>query len=367
MTTPLRYTDKFLNALMYPHKSTHRAELFYGGGKVGEFQFSTGVVNADRSSVVRRSFSGVVDPRQIPKSVSDYFTPYGAQVKIYRGVEYNDNSREEYPIFFGRVESVDFGREGIDIRCADRSADVVDSRFETPRVSPRGQEIRNVMRDLILEAVPGATVDIITTNNALVTVPIVWDRERADALDLLATSIGAEWYQRPDGNFRIAPMPSVIPAPVAVWIVNSGDDGVAMERITHLDRATVYNSVVVNGEPVDSTPSVYARSRDMNPTSPTRWGGPFGKVPYFFSSSLITTTAQAQSTADQLLGLAIAGTNSISVTCVCNPKLMLADVIQVVTSQPGFDTYYYTQSMTIPVEPETPMTLTGNVVIQSLS
>lgn len=32
----MRYTDRFLNALMDSHAMTARAELFYGGGKVGD-------------------------------------------------------------------------------------------------------------------------------------------------------------------------------------------------------------------------------------------------------------------------------------------------------------------------------------------
>lgn len=358
-----RYSDRYLNALMAPHKMTSRAELYFGGGKVGDLQLVEGLVNADRGSLVRRTFEGTLDPTNAPASLTDKLTPYGSQLKVFRGIEYNDTTIDEFPVFYGRVESVDFGLNGVTVRCADLAADVVDTRFEVPRTGTRGAQIRHFMRDLIQEAVPGVTVDILTTDTSTITTPSVWDRERSEALQSLAPSISSEWFAMADGTFQIAPLPAVQASPVAVWIVDSGDIGVAIERLTVLDRADVYNSVVVNGEPSDSTPAVYAVARDTNPASPTRWGGPFGKVPAFFSSGVLTSTAQAQATANALLVSAIAGTRSVEVRCVPNAKLRLGDVVFISTGQAGFDGMYYANAFTLPAGPGEPMTMVCDVVL----
>jgi hypothetical protein len=350
---------------MYPHQMTARAELFYGGGKVGDFNLasSSGAVNADRAAITRRTFSATVDPAMTPKSLTDRLTPYGSQIKVFRGIRYNDNSVEEYPIFFGRIDSLDFSRNSMVIRASDRAADVADTRFEVPRVATQGAQVRNQMRDLITEAVVGATVNITTTNASIITTPAVWDRERTEALDNLGYTIGAEWYAMPDETWAISPLPASTASGPATWIIDSGDIGVAVTRETNLDRGNVFNAVVVNGEPPNGTAPAYGVARDTNGSSPTVWGGAYGKVPMFFSSQFITTNAQAVATAQALLAESVAGTRAVTVTCVPNPKLRLADVVMISTGQTGFDGLYYVQSFTLPTDPKTPMTIVCNVAL----
>lgn len=361
----MRYTDRFLNSLMYPHQMTARAELFYGGGKVGDFDLSSssGEVTADRNAITRRTFSATVDPKMTPKSLTDRLTPYGSQIKVFRGIRYNDNTVEEYPIFFGRIDSLDFSRDSMAIKASDRAADVADTRFEVPRVATAGAQVRNQMRDLITEAVVGATVNITTPNASTITTPAVWDRERTEALDNLGYTIGAEWYAMPDETWAISPLPASTASGPAIWVIDSGDIGVAVARQTNLDRGNVFNAVVVNGEPPDGVPPAYGVARDTNPASPTVWGGAYGKIPMFFSSQFITTNAQAVSVAQALLGESVAGTRAVSVQCIPNPKLRLADVVMISTGQTGFDGLYYVQSFTLPVDPYSPMSIVCNVAL----
>jgi hypothetical protein len=361
-----RYTDRFLNALMYPHRMTARAELYYGGAKVADINLasSAGSVTADRGAASRRTFSATIDPAYIPKSLTGQLTPYGSQLKVWRGIRYADATVEEYPVFFGRVDSMAFSRDAFIVTCSDMASQVADTRFEVPRAATRGNTVVQQMKDLILEAVPGVTIDSSTvTATTTVGVPAVWDRERVEALNNLGESIGAEWYAMPDQTWKISPLPAAIPSGPAVWIIDSGDIGVAVERTTNLDRATVFNAVVVNGEPADSKPPAYGVARDTAIGSPTVWGGAFGKIPNFFSSQFVTTNAQAVTTAQALLGQLVAGTRAVNVSCVPNPKLRLADVVMVSTDQTGFDGLYYVQSFTLPIDPSTPMSIVCNAAL----
>ena len=352
-----RYTDPFLNALMYPHQAFTRGELYFEGAHVADLAFTSGSVSGDRGSTVRRTLTASFDPRQAPKSIHDTLTPYGAEIKVFRGIRMPNGGEHEYPVFFGRVDYVRFGRTECEVRGSDRAAAVVDGRFEAPRQATRGITVVQQMRNLITEIVPGAVIDVTTPAANLISTPATWDRERGEALDNLAATIAAEWYAAPDGHFKIAPLPA-LNGQSAGWIVDSGDTGVTITRTTTLDRTAVYNAVVVNGEPPDGTPPAYGIARDDNPASLVRWGGPYGKVPRFFSSQFITTNAQALNTATEMLADAISSTQTVEVSCVVNPNLLVAEAILVSTGAGEFDGMYFISAFTIPLEPENPMTLT---------
>jgi hypothetical protein len=132
---------------------------------------------------------------------------------------------------------------------------------------------------------------------------------------------------------------------------------VLISSLVRLDRVSVYNAVVVNGEPPDGQAPAYGVARDVNPNSPTRWGGPFGKVPRFFASQFITTNAQATATANSMLADAISSIQGCRVDCVVNPQLFGSDVVYVQDGNGEFDGMYYFDSLTIPLAPERAMTL----------
>ena len=358
-----RYDDPFLNALTYSHQSTARGEVYQLGVKVADLPLIEGSVSAERQSTVRRTFTGSFDPRLAPTSLTDTVTPYGTEIKVWRGIRYPNSQVEEYPIFFGRIDNVRFSRFTCEVRASDRAANVTDARFEAPRQATKGMTVVNQIKALITEAVPGAEVIDHTGATATITTPATWDRERAVALDNLAASIGAEWFAGADGKFHIDRTPSLSTAP-ADWVLDAGASGVLVERTASLDRAQVYNAVVVNGEPPDGKPPVYAVARHMDATSPLRWGGPFGKVPRFFSTQFITTTQQASDTAVSMLADVISATQSLEVTCVPNPRLFGQDVVYIHGYSPAFDGMYYIQSFTMPLGPEDAMTMVCSLTLE---
>jgi hypothetical protein len=59
----------------------------------------------------------------------------------------------------------------------------------------------------------------------------------------------------------------------------------------------MYNAVVARGEQDTDAAPVQGIAYDTDPASPTRWDGPFRRVPAFYASPMITTVAQAQAAA----------------------------------------------------------------------
>src|SRR5262249_52974826 len=81
----------------------------------------------------------------------------------------------------------------------------------------------------------------------------------------------------------------------------------------------------------DGSPGPHAVAQITSPASPIRVDGPYGRVPQFYSSDLITTQGQAEATAAaNLVNYAMAG-RSEPVAVVPDPALQLGDVAQLMT------------------------------------
>lgn len=373
-----RYPDPFRNALMTSHELYVRGELWaVGASKALPVLFANGSVSADRNANVRRTAQLTVDPNLAPSKVTDALTPYGSIIKLFRGLRYVDGTSEEYAIFYGRVEAIDDSLDGLTVRCSDRAADIVDARFgEQGRYAaytppPPGVLCRDFAKTLITEVLPTAVVHIATTSPATTTRAMFWERERGDALNDLCTAMGAEWSADSAGEFWLAPLPAAIDDTTQpVWIVDSGDSGVVISRNHTMDRQGVFNEIFVTGEAIGGDHGAPGYWRDDpappyngDPNSPTRWGGPFGKVPGFYTGQAARSTDEANAVARRIGLQAISKTRSIQVTCVVNPMLRLGDVILVAGVTEGVNGMYYVQSMDIPLEPESPMSM---VLSQSL-
>jgi len=376
-----RYSDPFLEALMYSHQVSVRGELWPIGAVRGlPLAIVSGSVSADRNAVVRRTAQLTVDPTFAPASIHDALTPYGAQIKLWRGIRYINGAVEEYPIFNGRVESVDNSIDGINVRGSDRAADIVDAKFATPAegVAYYGTGTTKVTEEakkFILQVVPTATVTIRSTSSAYVGRAMTNDQDRADLVTTLVTAAGAEWYADPTGVFYIDPLPAVIsPTTQPVWIVDSGDVGVTIDRAATLDRQGVYNQVVVDGEAVGGTQGAHSfwhvpgvGEPEFDPNNPMYYGGPYGKVTGFFSGQAVNSTQAALDLAKVLCLNSIAKTRSIQVTCVPNPKLRLGEVVRVYGLSEGIDGMYYVQQMELPLGPDDAMTMSLNESVELTS
>lgn len=382
-----RYTDPFLNAIMTSHQISVRAELTpINGEPICSLPLVSGSVSADRNALVRRSAQFTVDPTLAPTSTLDRLTPYGAQVRIWRGIRYTNATVEDYPIFTGRVESVDNAIDGVTVRCMDHNADIVDAKFANPSdgVATYNELCYSEARRFIRQVFPTATVRIETPSLAKVTRAMTVERERTELLNLLCTPMGAEWYADFSGVFHIRTLPAVItPTTQPTWIIDSGDRGVTVDRTATLDRVDVYNQVIVEGEAIGGALGAYGEwhvpgpgESGYDPNNPMSFGGPFGKVAGFFSGQAVNTTADANALAKTLCLNSIAKTRSVTVTCIPNPKLGLGDVVRIFGLSAGIDGMYFVQSIDMPLGPDEAMQVilneslevgvTGEVVPQHL-
>lgn len=88
--------EDFKNTLKNSHKIAVKVEVLDGGIPVRELDINEGNVSVDRHKNVRRSCSiQVVDKtgELTPSAATDLLTPYGNELKLYRGVQIRNNIR----------------------------------------------------------------------------------------------------------------------------------------------------------------------------------------------------------------------------------------------------------------------------------
>ncbi|MBA9050788.1 MULTISPECIES: DUF5047 domain-containing protein [Streptomyces] len=294
-------------------------------------------MKVDRGSETRRSLSlAIPDPRQLPRDASDTFSPFGHEIYIERGIRYMDGSTETVPLGSFVITSVsgDIHNGPLSITAAGREILLKRSLFDTATSTKGYTNAAAFIRTQIATVLPGYSFVDGSTLAATTVLPTkTWDvgTDVWSALAEVATSIGCELFCDAYGTFRLQDIPQVANVPVTpVWDVSAGEGGVMVSAEMTVSSDDVYNRVIVTGENAeDGKAPVSATATITDNADPMRFGGPFGKVTFRYSSSLITTAGQANTTAIALLAKKRAANRAVSLASVPNPALDAGDWIRV--------------------------------------
>lgn len=282
-----------------------------------------------------------------PRPGAHTLQPYGNEIFVERGVEVSAGSIEwvsqgYYRIY--EVEQDDAPSGPLRIAGRDRMSAIVDGRLTSPRQFKKAQMASAVITQLVQEVLPSAVVEFTATDQALGRDQVAED-DRRDFLQQIVDSLGAVWFFDYRGVLVVKPAPSLNAAPA--FEVNAGPGGVLVSASRSISRDGVYNAVIASGEGADDTSPARAIAYDGDPSSPTYWNGPFGQVPEFYSSPLITTKASASAAAYTRM-LKVKGLPyNVDLTAVPHPGLEPYDVIGV--RYPGFSERHILDKLTIPL------------------
>lgn len=297
-------------------------------GTLVDLPIISGEIQVTSTQIVRRTVSLEVDPNLWPTSIYDPLSPVGSEISIWYGVGVAAGY-EWIPVFTGPVQKAQtrFREGNVVIAAASREQKVIDDRLDAPQQTVLSATNVAEITRLIQESIPGATV-VNETSSSAVAAQITVDRERwRDGVEKLADSIGAEVYCDPQGVFRIRNQPILFGDPVLT--IKTGEGGTLVDGNEELTRERTYNRVIVEGVRSDGTPPVRDVVSDTDVSSPTYYGGPFGKKPRFYSSPLLTTVAQCTSTGTALLARAKGMQSTINVEQVPHPALEAGDLVEV--------------------------------------
>jgi len=240
---------------------------------------------------------------------------------------------------------------------------IIDAVLPSPAAFSAASTVASVFSELVTGVYPSATIeyDWVASGDTLGQAMTAVD-DRYGFLQQLAYSRGKIMYWDYRGILVVQSLPSLA---TPVWTAAAGTGGVLISASDTLTRDGIYNAVIATGDGgATGTPPV-AIAYDSNPDSPTYYYGPFGKVPYHLSSSLLTTAAQAASAAAMVLARTIGLPYQADFTAVPNPALEPLDAI----AMDGTGVHSL-QQLTIPLTAAEPMTGTtreqGGLAVETL-
>lgn len=347
-------SSTFLRTLATSHTIVSKVDIFYNGSlKVANLPFDSGTVTVDRGSKTRRTLSlSVSDPQYLPWLETDPLAPYGQLAVVSRGIRFSNGAEEWVPLGTFRLNEpsgdVHFGPvtvTGSSMECA-----IIDDKFLTPTTTRGYAGCVEAMEGLIRQTLPSAIVVNLTAGARNPSVAVAtWDAgaDRWDAVTQVARAMSAEIFVDAQNRFVIRDLPDVVNGTVA-WDIAEGEGGTLISSARAVSRTAVYNAVVASGEnSASGAAPVSGTAKDLDPSSPTRWGGPFGRVPKFISSALWISANDCTSAAEYALYDAVAPNIQTSIDSLPNPALEGNDIIRLIHA--GRKERYLVQSLAIPL------------------
>lgn len=308
----------------------------------------------------------------IPASSSDLLTPYGNEIKIYRGIRYqrrrvaasyatilgdystyavlaanvanyqtiNDRTGpfetvEEYiplGVFVIMDVEVQVDPDGVSIAVTgqDRSIRISRARWTDPYKVANGTAVETALTNLLNDRWGSITTSFTTTGATTTQVVLGLDTDNDPWQDAvkIAEANALDLYFDNDGTCILEPKRDYTDTEGDETYVE-GSEAMLLAASRRLTAEGVYNAVVVTGEGTDDT-QYRSTVLDDDPASPTYVYGPFGLVPTFRSSPLINSQRSADKYAAAILNEIKGTTEAISWEQVVDPSLDAGDTVTVV-------------------------------------
>lgn len=290
----------------------------------------------------------------IPTAVDDPLAPYGNEVRVWRGIEGELISLGVFRIDNPRV-SEEGGMPTIQITGQDRSARIIDARFEAPyEVNAggigggvgAGVPVTDAILDVITDVYPDVQTNFVQTDATTGVVVAEAQDDRWEFASKLALGAGMRLFFDGDGVLTLAPE---VASGVATVELVEGDSGVLVTASREWTREGARNVIVATGENVGEAAPARGIAQDDDPLSPTYVYGPFGRVVGFYSSPVLTTDAQARDAAQTILARSTGTTQRVEFGSLVLPYLEPGDVARITRHRIGINELHVLDGLTIPL------------------
>lgn len=210
---------------------------------------------------------------------------------------------------------------GIDVNAVSLEQIVSEARFLTTAQISGGMTFPTAV-DLVLEDLLPLEVNADPTRTAAAA---AYEEDRLAALTDLVNAWPARMRVDDSGTLTIdPPWDDVADAPAIV--LTDGENGTLVSAPHSGTRDGIYNAVRATGESDGDVAPVGATA--YLATGPRAWAGPFGNVPYFYASPLLTTVAQCEAAArTRLINLQNVA-EPVTIECLPDPRLEIGDVVE---------------------------------------
>lgn len=328
-------------------------------GVESEVGLSAASVTIDRGADARRAVDATIETDLDPALLR---APHRLKVSAgvaQGGVEYWNplahvtiGSRTKTPLGLWQLRT-----------CLSFEALVAKARFRSPRTIFGDTSMVTAMRTLILEAVPWATVDVLTSRDAQVPGGgKVYERERLQAVlgreDSLATALGVDVGCSGDGTFVVRDQPDAV-----TWALDEGPGGLLIDWSETSSYEDVVNVWVVYSDNPNTNPA-RAEVADTDPFSPTRVSR-IGERVQFLQSPLMGTDDMCNTAGRTRLASSRGETVALDMTAVANPW---ADVTEMVSSRrDGVTSTHVLDRIQFGLKHDEPMRVTASARTVSLT
>lgn len=347
----------FNTAIVRSHTVATQVDVYMDGTLQGvAFDITDGNVTIQDDAIRRRCNIRMQDPvgALVPDDFTDIFTPGGAEFQLFRGILFPNGTKELIPLgVFGvsRYRLDDSGPTmSAQIDAFDRGRRVQRAALTQDYVIPKNTNYVTAIQQLVHSRYPSvlwgdvAPTTMITPLIVLQTGKDPWGEARR-----LLGNIGYEIFFDPWGLCTIQPV-DVSTGNEADWTLTEGDGGSLLSLTKTMQDDSFFNHVVVTGENSSNTTQPFrGEAMDSNPNSPTNINGRMGDVVDFFTSSDITSQAQAQSTASARLAKSLGIPINVETQDLVHPGLDIDDRLHITRERAKIDEVYIVSKLTIPM------------------
>lgn len=327
-------SDFFAAALQGSHQVSAQVDCFYDGNPIlVDIPISTGSLEVDSSQLIPGSLSFTV-PRYftpadgvrrdlVPVGDLDAFACNGQRIHLDYTASLPGHGTETINLGWWRTSS--WTEEGANLNVAATSLEAAldEYRFTSP-IQLGAQPVTTAIRTLVAGVLPlsyGPGVGGTLAGRSA-------EDNRLEALAQLLTDLTPPCRMFVDDNAVLVVALAWDDAtdPI-VGALADGQAGTVVTSPTAGNRDGVYNAVVATGEADGDVAPVSAI--EFLRTGPRAWNGPYGNVPYFYSSPLLTTVAMCRAAAQTRLANLQGQAAPVTIETVPDPRLEVGDVLQV--------------------------------------
>jgi hypothetical protein len=358
-------------AILTDHIVISKAEVWASDQKLQEINISEGTVQVDARSAVRRTCEiTLVTDREttnlVPDNDFDLLTPFGNELRLYRGVQYSDGTEEYVPLgVFVIIEvAISDTNDGVKIQLKgeDRSIRISRAKFTSPYQMTAGT-LESSLTALLRNRYPDVETAFPTTNVSITNIVLGTEQDNdpwKDAVEI-AELVGFDLYFDQNGVARMNQFPTLDGSVVvATFVEGSGTTVTSLNRT--ISTKSTYNGVIYTIEGTEVTTPIRVEVWDEDPASPTYRSGVFGEVPVFIETSLVATQAEAVSAATSLLNIYVGSQEVINWESLVDPTLDAQDVVYVKSNGSKVDRLVIIDSIDIPLTPQGSMSANARTV-----
>lgn len=351
--------SRLVEAIKKSHEVVSYVEIITPVQETIRVYATEGSVSVDGTAAVRRSCSfSCVDPdgKHTPRESGSALTPFGSEIRPYRGVRLSSGEELVYPLGVFRISDVDVsdsteGGVEISVQGYDRSKTIERDGFLAPYIIPAATNIVTAIKAVVERTFPAPDYDVVSSARTTAA-PMIFDTSDSpwEVVSKLALSIGCSAYFDVYGHLVVAPAEDIDAVPLPAFTYIEGPGCAMLNLSRKFSDNPGFNGVIVTGEsPGDELPAVRAEAWDMVPSSPTYRYGPYGEVPMHHTDQQVKTTDDAQIVANQILQSIIGFSAQVSITGLVNPTLEAGDVIQIERAKSHVSGMYIVDAFNIPL------------------